>query len=460
MGDGREERPVTGDPVRVLVAEDDGEMLDLIRRVLTDEGYAVLTAGDGQEALARLDDGEFDIVLTDVRMPGADGVAVLRRAMTRKLHQPVILMTAFGSISSAVEAMREGAFHYLAKPFDLDDLLGIVSSAATQIRQLRESSLNELESDPFFPVVFRSRAMRELLLLAREVAASTATVLVQGSSGTGKELLARAIHRMSRRRDRPFVAVDCSAIPETLLESELFGHARGAFTGAAGERRGIIAEADGGTLFLDEVGNLSPAVQAKLLRFLQERRYRPVGDTVERAVDVRVVSASNRDLREEVRRGAFREDLFYRLSVIPLHVPDLKERREDVPPLVYHFIRTFNAANAYQVEGIRADALDLLLDHDWPGNVRQLENVCERAVILRKAGLIQPRDLPDDVVAARRAGAAGARSLEELEKAYILRLLGECEGNQSRVARILGINRRTLYRKLRAWGAAAGEPPE
>jgi DNA-binding NtrC family response regulator len=290
--------------------------------------------------------------------------------------------------------------------------------------------------------------------MAREVATSNATVLVTGSSGTGKELLARAIHRMSRRASGAFVAVDCNAIPETLLESELFGHRRGAFTGAVADKAGLVAEADGGTLFLDEVGNLSAAVQAKLLRFLQERRFRRVGDVAERAVDVRVISATNCDLRALVRRTAFREDLFYRLSVIPLHIPDLAARGEDIPPLVHHFIRKHNAG--YQVEGIRPDALDLLIDYAWPGNVRPLEAVVERATILRKAGFIQPRDLPAEIV--ERGGQPSARSLDEMERDYIQRVLAECGGNQSRVARILGINRRTLYRKLRKYGPEGDEP--
>jgi transcriptional regulator with PAS, ATPase and Fis domain len=265
---------------------------------------------------------------------------------------------------------------------------------------------------------------------------------------------------MSPRRSAPFVAVDSSAIPEGLLESELFGHRRGAFTGAAHDKPGIIDHADGGTLFLDEVGNLSLQVQAKLLRFLQERRYRRVGEISERSVDVRLVSATNQSLRDLVARGAFREDLYYRLSVITLDIPSLKERPEDIPPLVYHFIRTFNAVSSYRVEGIRRDAMEALVSFAWPGNVRQLENVLERAVILRKAGLIQPADLPEEIVDASRHEQPSGRSLDDVERALILDLLAEHGGNQSRVARILGINRRTVYRKLKSWGMLTGEEEE
>ncbi|HOC43881.1 MAG TPA: sigma-54 dependent transcriptional regulator [Thermoanaerobaculales bacterium] len=435
-------------PVRILVAEDDAEMLELLARVLREEGYRVLTAGDGHQALARIEEGDFDLVLSDVRMPGPDGMEVLRRAMASRLHQPVILMTAFGSISSAVEAMRAGAFHYLTKPFSLDELLEIVNGAATQIRQLR--AIHAEGGDAAFPIVFRSPAMARLLAMAGEVAPSTASALITGASGTGKELLARAIHAVSGRAQRPFVPVDCGAIPEGLVESELFGHRRGAFTGSVADKSGIVEEADGGTLFLDEVGNLPSSMQAKLLRFLQDRRFRRVGDTLERAVDVRVVAASNRDLRELVAEGGFREDLYYRLAVISLAIPPLKERRDDIPPLVYHFIRQFNAGAGYTVEGVRPDALDLLVDYAWPGNVRQLENVIERAVILRKAGLVQPSDLPPEIGDA--AARDTSRSLDELERQHILQLLEECGGNRSRVAKILGISRRTVYRKLRQYG--------
>jgi DNA-binding NtrC family response regulator len=348
--------------------------------------------------------------------------------------------------------MREGAYHYLTKPFDIEDLVEVIGGAARQIRQLREAETPAADgAHPFLPIVYRSRAMSDLLAMVREVAGSAATVLITGSSGTGKELLARAIHRLSPRRAASFTAVDCNAIPESLVESELFGHRRGSFSGAVADKAGIIEQADGGTLFLDEVGNLTLQVQAKLLRFLQERSFRRVGDPAEKQVNVRVISASNRDLQDLIGRGSFREDLYYRLSVIHLKIPDLRDRREDVTPLVYHFIRKFNTE--YQVEGIRPDALDVLVEFSWPGNVRQLENVIERAVILRKAGLIQPRDLPDEITGGRDEAVIGGRSLEETERRYIQQLLEECGGNQSRVARILGINRRTLYRKLRKFGA-------
>jgi two-component system, NtrC family, response regulator AtoC len=444
-------------PIRVLVAEDDNEMRELLVRVLADEGYAVSAARDGSEAMAQIEEGAFDLVISDVRMPGPDGREVLRRAMARGLHQPVILMTAFGSIEAAVEAMRDGAYYYLAKPFDIDDLLEVVGGASARVREQRAFLQSEEDGGGSpFPIVSRSAVMAELLRVARDVAASNATVLITGGSGTGKELLARAIHRASRRAGGPFVPLDCSAIPETLMESELFGHRRGAFTGAVDDRPGIIQQADRGTLFLDEVGNLALPVQSKLLRFLQERRFRRIGEAEEHSVDARVISATNQDLAALAARGSFRHDLYYRLSVIPLRLPDLGERREDIAPLVYHFIRKFNVG--YQVEGVRADALDLLVDYGWPGNVRQLENAIERAVILRRAGLIQPRDLPEDILHSDgEAPPSGGRSLEELERRYIAQLLQECRGNQSRVARILGINRRTLYRKLQKYGAV---PPE
>ncbi len=443
------------EPIRVLVGEDDPAMLDLIRRVLADEGYEVLPARDGHEVMRGLDEGAFDLVLCDVRMPGPDGIQVLERAISRRLDQPVILMTAFGSIAAAVQAMRAGAYHYFAKPFDIEELIEVIAGAATQIRQLHAIRAQPAGAGArAFPIVFRSSAMARLLGLAHQVAASDATVLIQGPSGTGKELLARAVHAASLRHDRPFVPLDCSAIPEGLIESELFGHRRGAFTGAVADAPGIVERAAGGTLFLDEVSNLAAPVQAKLLRFLQERRYRRVGDAAEREVDVRLVSASNRDLAELVAAGAFRDDLYYRLSVFTLEIPAMAERREDIPPLVYHFIRTFNARGGYQVDGIRQDALDLLIDHPWPGNVRQLENAIERAVILRKAGLIQPSDLPEQVAPTSGPATHDGHSLEEVERRLILQLLGECRGNRTRVARILGISRRTVHRKLEKYGIA------
>ena len=434
-------------PIRVLLAEDDGEMRDLVTRVLRDEGYEVLEARDGTEAIARLEEGDFDLVLSDVRMPGADGMEVLRRAMARNLHQPVILMTAFGTIEFAVQAMREGAYHYIAKPFDIDDLVEIAANAAARVREWQQArGLSPAGGEPFFPIVFRSEQMGALLEMVRQVASSTGTVLISGASGTGKELLARVIHDMSPRRERPFVPVDVNAIPETLIESELFGHRRGSFTGAIADKQGLLEMAESGTLFLDEVGDLSPAVQGKLLRFLQERRFRRVGEVDERTLNVRVVSATNKDLRSMAGDGKFREDLYYRLSVIPLAIPDLRQRREDIAPLVYHFIRKHNAE--YHVDGVRPDALDALVGYAWPGNVRQLQNVVERAVILRKAGLIQVRDLPEEILAEKGRQPAGVLSLEEMESRYIQQLMRECKGNQSQVARILGINRRTLYRKL------------
>jgi two-component system response regulator HydG len=321
-------------------------------------------------------------------------------------------------------------------------------------KQAEDLATAEGEDTPF-PIIFRGRAFRDVIRLVRDVAGSSASVLITGESGTGKELIAREIHRRSRRAERPFVALDVNAIPETLLESELFGHVRGSFTGAVRDKAGMFEQADGGTLFLDEIGNLNLAVQAKLLRFLQERTLRRVGDTREKTVDVRLVTATHRNLKKLMAEGTFREDLFYRLSVIHVEVPTLRERREDIAPLAYHFLRKYN--RDLRVDGFRPEVLDLLVDFDWPGNVRQLENAIEHAVILRKAGLIQKGDLPEWVSSQGKAGAPDQRSLEAVEKAHILRLLEECEGNQSRAARILGINRRTLARKLKSYGIATSE---
>ena len=439
-------------PVTILIAEDDPEMLAMLDLILRDRGYEVIGLTSGVDAVEALETRQFDIVLTDIKMPGASGMDVLRTARARTLNQPVILMTAFGSVDSAVEAMKEGAYYYITKPFDNDDLIQVVDECAHQVRlRKRSEELASTEGgDTMFPIVFRSTGFRRVIQLVHEVAPSHATVLITGESGTGKDLIAREIHRRSACASGPFVPVDANAIPENLLESELFGHVRGSFTGAVRDQPGIVFRADGGTLFLDEIGNLNVAMQSKLLRFLQDRKYRRVGESQEREADVRLLTATNADLPRMMKAGTFREDLYYRLSVIHIDVPALRDRREDIAPLAYHFLRKFNAG--FRVEGFRPEVLDVLVDFDWPGNVRQLENAVEHAVIMRKAGLIQKRDLPEWFPSGPDPSFARDRSLEAMERNHIQRVLDECEGNQSRAARILGIDRKTLARKLKLIG--------
>jgi len=438
--------------VTILVAEDDMEMLELLDRVLSEEGFEVIGAKNGTEALALLEKNNFDVVLSDIKMPGASGLDVLKSARSRFLHQPVILMTAFGSVESAVEAMKEGAYSYITKPFDLDDLLVLLAEVATQV-SLNRQTQNQ-EKTPF-PIIFRSQLFRNVLRQVESVADSSATVLITGESGVGKELIAQEIHRRSSRADQPFVALNVNAIPETLIESELFGHIRGSFTGAIKDNPGIIEQAQTGTLFLDEIGDLPLSVQVKLLRFFQERTFKRVGDTKIKNADVRLITATNKHLQDMITSGHFREDLYYRISVVNINVPPLRERREDVTPLAYHFLRKFNME--YKVEGFRPEVMDAFIDYDWPGNVRQLENAVEHAVVRRKHGMIQKVDLPDWLCDSTTNEVNGTRSLETIEREHILSLLEECGGNQSRTARILGIDRRTLSRKLKKYGMSVAE---
>ncbi len=444
-------------PVTILVAEDDQEMMELLNRILSEEGYQVIGAKNGREAVQRIEQGRFDIVLTDLKMPGASGLDVLRKARSRTLFQPVVLMTAFGTVDSAVLAMKEGAYSYIKKPFDIDQLLSLLAEIAAQVRLKKKAeSMAEVDGElSAFPIVFRSQPFQKVIRLVHEVAPSNASVLIFGESGTGKELIAREVHRHSLRRDKAFIAVDANAIPETLLESELFGHIKGSFTGAGKDKVGIIEQADSGTLFLDEIGNLNLAVQSKLLRFLQERKLRRVGDREQRPVDVRLIAATNQDLETMMTEGKFRDDLFYRLSVIYLKIPPLRDRREDIAPLAFHFLRKFN--QGFKVEGFRPEVIDLLVDYHWPGNVRQLENAVEHAVILRKAGLIQKRDLPEWLHSDHAETPRDSRSLDLVEKDHILHVLDQCGENKSRAAKILGINRRTLARKLTGYGIQSSD---
>jgi DNA-binding NtrC family response regulator len=395
--------------------------------------------------------GEVEVIICDAKV-FREWRSNSPQADLSKIHQPVIVISNGASVSEAVELMKTGIHHYLSTPVDVDDLLEAVATAsevALSDRTLQEELCSAGIAD--LPMVFRSLAMKRLMKLVRSIAASEASVVIQGPSGSGKELLARSIHLMSERADGPFVPVDSSAIPESLLESELFGYRRGAFTGAQTDKPGILEASDRGTLFLDEVGNLSVPVQAKLLRFLQERCFRRVGDVRERSVDTRVVSATNVDLKQAVSDGVFREDLFYRLSVFVLEIPPLCQRTDDIPALADYFIHRQHIRTGFPVFGIAPDALAALVEYSWPGNVRQLENAIERAVILRRAGRICVADLPREVSASATAPRQ-ARSLATIEKQHILELLDQHGGNQSEVARILGVSRRTIYRRLKTWG--------
>ena len=441
----------------ILVVDDDAEMRALIRDVLQGRGHQVTVAQSGREALKRMAEEDYEVVLTDLRMREMPGIELLAEVKRAYPDTNVILMTAFGSVETAIAAMKQGAYDYLTKPVKTEELI-LVTEKALQEAVLRRE-VNRLRREvrkeySFHQILGKSKPMREVFDLIRRVADSSTNVLITGESGTGKELVAKAIHYNSERRDAPFVPVNCAAIPDTLLESELFGHMKGAFTDAKSDKRGLFEEASGGTLFLDEISELPLMLQAKLLRAIQEREIRRVGATRAVPVDVRIIAATNLALADEVKAKRFREDLYYRLIVIEIRMPPLRDRREDIPLLVDAFLRKCAEAGRKEPRAMSESTLALLMDYPWPGNVRELENVIERAVTLARGEKIVPEDLPPAVQGARGErrvldeAAERTLPLQEVEQEYIQRILEKTGGNKYQAAQVLGIDRKTLYRKL------------
>jgi len=451
----------------ILVVDDDPGHLSMLTTVLSGWDYRVEGVSSGQKALAAIREKPRDLVLTDVRMAGMDGIEVLRAVKEYNPAMPVLIMTAYSSVETAITALKSGAYDYLIKPLDLDVLRLTMDRALdhlrlrTENRALRERLAEGFQSEE---IIGQSPAMKELLDMAAMAAPTEATVLVTGESGTGKELVARAIHANSPRKNGPLITVNCAALTETLLESELFGHEKGAFTGADRRREGRFMAADKGTIFLDEIGEISPATQAKLLRVIQEREIERVGGDRPIGVDVRILAATNRDLKAEVEAGRFREDLYYRLNVLVLSVPPLRERREDIALLAAHFLDRFAAKNRKPVKGFSPGAMEALLHHPWPGNVRELENAVERGVILAVGDYLTERELPPGVAAsvpdmhqgggriAHDPADLAGQPLEDIEQRAILATLKETGGNKSEAARVLGITRATLHKKLKKYG--------
>jgi two-component system NtrC family response regulator len=443
----------------ILLIDDDDSLRRVIEFSLAEAGYKVQAAASGEEGLRLFGKEPFDAVITDITMPGMNGMEVLSRVRERDDTLPVILITAYGTIESAVLAMKQGAFDYITKPFNRDELRMTLDRALRMRRLEKENAVLRAEVTDrycFESIIGSGGKLKEVLDLAGRVAASDATVLITGESGTGKELLAKGIHYNSKRADASFVAVNCAAIPENLIESELFGHMKGSFTGAVRDHEGKFEQADGGTLFLDEIGDLRIDLQAKILRALQERQVDRVGGTKPVTVDVRVIAATNRDIEKAVKDGLFREDLYYRLSVVTLNMPPLRERRDDIPVLVEHFLKKFNRDAGVTIEG---EALSAIKSYGWPGNVRELENVIERASVLKRGAVITPADLPDKLK-KERTGIDSiilnlpdeGISLEDLEKSLILKALEKHNNNQTRAAEYLGITRPTLIYRLEKYG--------
>ncbi len=460
---------------RILVVDDDEVARDLLVEALEKEGYEVESFGNGADAIKRGGQTHVDLVLTDIRMGTVDGFQVLREFKRLKPDTPIVLLTAFGSLEGAVEAINQGAYDYLAKPFRREEVSLVVQRSLDHARLMKENSRYREElRDPVVltGLVGSSPAMLEVYKLVARVAQGKSTVLLEGESGTGKELVARAIHSHSARRDRPFVPVNCGALPDTLLESEMFGHEKGAFTGAIGVKHGLFETADGGTLFLDEIGELGQSLQVKLLRVMQDQEIRRVGSNTSTKVDVRLIAATNRDLGAMVKDGKFREDLFYRLNVVRIKLPPLRERREDVRMLAQHFLQKYAGGSDHPVRGFSAEALDRLETYRWPGNVRELENAIERAVSLSQGPVLLPQDLPESIQAGNVAEPTppaavkaddhteAMLTLEEIERRHLLRVLKEMKGNKVKAAKILGIDRRTLYRMAERFGIDLGEDAE
>lgn len=438
-----------------MIVDDDPVALDLLREVLSKESYEVASALSAEEAISQGIENIFDVIITDVRMGEKDGMDVLRSFKKTSPETAVIMITAFGSIDTAIEAIREGAFDYISKPFKLEEIKITVRRALEQRRLLRENQYYRqelLEKYQFKNVIGRTPQMFQVYKTIARVADTKSTILLYGERGTGKELVARSIHYNSQRSDRPFVTVDCASLVETLMESELFGHVRGAFTGALQAKRGLLEEAAGGTLFLDEVGNLSLSTQAKLLRFLQEFEIKRVGGTENIKVDVRVIAATNQFLEPLVKSGNFREDLFDRLNVVPISLPPLREKKEDIPLLIIHFLQKSSEENRKQISHISPEALDILTQYSWPGNVRELRHTIERAVVLSTQPIILPEDLPkkmlEEVKGKEIQFPEELLPLREVERRYVLKVLRETKGNKKKASEILGIDRTTLYRIL------------
>jgi DNA-binding NtrC family response regulator len=449
---------------QILVVEDDAAMRQMLASLFKDRGYEVSEVASAAEALERVREVEPAVVLSDIRMPGRTGIEMVGELRRIRPHTPVILMTAFGSIDSAVEAMRAGAHDYITKPFEPEAVLFTVERALEH-RALEEENRRLRRAvdrtSAFGDLIGSSSAMREIFALIRKIAHGRSSVLITGESGTGKEVVARTIHYHGARAEKSFIPINCTAIPEGLLESELFGHVRGAFTGAHTSKRGLFEKADGGTLFLDEIGDMGLGLQSKLLRVLQDREVRPVGGTQSTRVDVRIIAASNKDLEAEIAAGRFREDLYYRLNVIPIHIPPLRERREDIPALVEAFLRR-HAGDTRR--SLTPEALQRLVVRPWKGNARELENVIERALALSESPTLDLTDLPPDgredagdadpARALLASAVAGRLPLRELEDQYIDEILRLTGGNKVRAARILGIDRKTLYRRAERKAAA------
>ncbi len=442
----------------VLIVDDESSILDTLRILLRKEGYEVTTAQGGKAGMEQIRSGTHDIVLTDVRMPQVSGLDILQAAKEQDGETPVILMTAQASLQSAVSAVNQGAFYYIQKPFSNDELLTILRRACefrairVENKQLKQVIRRPDRAEVSKPLG-KSRRFVEVLRLVEQVAPTGSTVLIQGESGTGKEVLARYTHNLSPRADGPFLSINCGALPENLLESELFGHVKGSFTGAVRDKQGLFAAARGGTFFMDEVGEMPPSLQIKLLRVLQEREVIPVGATEAIPVDVRIIAATNRDLEEEVRRGAFRSDLFYRLNVIAMDLPPLRDRREDLVLLVDAFLQDMATQLDEEPKALSAEALDAVMVYDWPGNVRELQNALEHAVVMTKGSLIEPAALPERITRRRKEPLVADRaqpnpSLDIVERAYIMWVLQTEGGNKTRAAEVLGIDPSTLYRKL------------
>jgi two-component system response regulator HydG len=452
----------------LLVADDDPAVRESLERALAREGYGVVQAPDGQAALERLQAGGVDLVLSDLKMPGLNGLELLRAAKVVAPDVDFVMLTAFGTVEEAVQAMKDGATDFLTKPFQRAQLIKVVRQALERRALIAQNRALQQRLDALLrqgEIIGVSPAFRRMMTLVEQVADSSATVMIQGESGTGKELVARAIHERSARKSGPFVAVNCAALPETLLESELFGYEKGAFTGATARKEGRFEVANGGTLFLDEIADLSLVTQPKILRVLQEGEFERLGGNRSIRVDVRIVTATNQDLAALVRDRRFREDLFYRLNVISIEVPPLRHRREDIPVLAEHFLKLYAAKNNRRLEGFSKDAMRRVEGYSWPGNVRELENVIERAVVLARGSMIELTDLPDNVGGATpmpdgvfivRVGTP----LAEVQQRLLEETLRLTKGNRTLTAKILGIDPKTVFRKLKASEAeesAAGE---